>query len=156
MGIAALESLEPHHGRVMIGHPLLVRLRMVVQSEHEILLHGEPWEDRALLRNQNTLRVWSGARLAIDEDRACVRLQEPGDHVHQGCLAAAGRTDDGDELTISHGEADILDDLQRRAVRGKALADAVDGDLSGHSATEPISGPRAAASIRRASSRSSR
>jgi hypothetical protein len=119
----------------MIGHPLLVGLGMIIQSEHQILLNGKPGEDRTLLRNENALGIRFSARHPVDENGTRIRLHESYDHVQQRRFSTPRWADDCNELAVPHGKADVLDDLQRSTVRPESLADAVQLDLSAHSAT---------------------
>src|ERR1700682_1836135 len=112
MRIAALEALQSHHRRVVIGHSLLIGLRMIIESEHQILLDGKPGKDRTRLRNENALGVGSRTLHSIDEDRTRIRLHEPCDHVHQRRFSTPRWTDDGNELAVPYGEADVFDDPQ--------------------------------------------
>src|SRR6185295_13813184 len=52
--------------------------------------------------------------LAVDLDAAGGRGPQPGDHLHQGRLAAAGRADDRDELAARHGEARLVEGERAR------------------------------------------
>src|SRR5262249_39438084 len=104
----------------------------------------------------DTVGVGFRARGAVDDHGAGVWSDEPRHQIQQRGLAAAGRSDDGDELSFAHAEADALDDFQAPLVRGEALGHLANFDLSAHSATAPSAGPPAGASAHRATARSAR
>ena len=45
--------------------------------------------------------------LAVEEDRALRRVQQPGDRPHRRRLAGAVRADQGDDLALLDGERDV-------------------------------------------------
>jgi hypothetical protein len=96
-----------------------------MQAEHQVLLHCQPREHRAMLRDHDAPRARAGHRRAIDAHCAAVGFFEAGDDVHQRRLAAAGRPDDRDELAVCHFETDTANDWQRREV----LVHVLDADL---------------------------
>ena len=72
--------------------------------------------------------------LAVEQHLAVGRLVEPGDDAQQGRLAAAGRTEDGDEVVFLHVEVDRQQRL--RALAARPVEDArhaLDGQLGRHS-----------------------
>ncbi len=82
---------------------LLRRARVpVLQREHDVLVDGAPWQHRVVLEHHGPVGTGSVDDLAVDPDRPFQGLHEPGDHVDQRGLAAAGRADDGDELAAIH------------------------------------------------------
>ncbi len=72
------------------------------------------------------LRVEIVDDAAADIKRAASDGFEPGDHPQKGGLAAAGRTDQHDELAVVDLEIDAMDDVDGAI----ALADIGKGDLS--------------------------
>jgi hypothetical protein len=68
-------------------------------------------EGEALEDEGNVALVWWNSlhRVTTDDDFACVRLIEPGDHAHRGGLATAARTDDRDELAGLDRKTHIID-----------------------------------------------
>ena len=63
-------------------------------------------------------RRHAGQRLAIEEHLALVRLIEAGDHAQDCRLAAAGRPEQGEELTRLDIERDILHRFQPAKTAG--------------------------------------
>jgi hypothetical protein len=105
------------------------------EAEHHVLLDGEPGKHGAMLGHEDAGRAGLGQLRTIDRHRAAVGAIESREDVQQRRLAAAGRTDDGDDLAVADGKRDSLQHPERSLVRGIALVDAVDRDLSAHSAT---------------------
>jgi hypothetical protein len=113
------------------------------EAEHQVLAHGEPGEDRAVLRDDDALLVRSRLNRAVDQHPTHVRPLEPGDDVEQRGLAAARGPDNRQEFAVGDREAHVIHDRQGDVVAQEALAHGIDHDLrvahrlSGHSATSP-------------------
>src|SRR5258708_15966253 len=65
---------------------------------------------------------------AGDEDTAALRHVEAVDELGERALARPGRTDDADDLTGLHDEADVVQDL--RPVDTVTESDVVEGDIA--------------------------
>jgi hypothetical protein len=126
--IVVFEALEADQLGVFARQRFAVR-HFVGKTEQEVLAHGEPREYRALLRDEDSLAVGLQPRLAVDQHRARIRLQEPDDDVHQRGLAASGRPDNGDEFAVAHVEAQVADHLEALPVLVEGLAHVLQRDL---------------------------
>jgi len=62
--------------------------------------------------------------LPVDENLAGGGGVQRADHVQQGAFAGAGLPDDGNELPLGNGEADILQGAYRRLTAAVSFADA--------------------------------
>src|ERR1035441_9412843 len=145
MRVARLETFQAHHRRIVIRQRLLAA-GMAVETEHQVLLHCEPGEHRAMLGDENALRARPAARRTVDADGTPIGALESRNHVHQRRLAAARGTDNGNRLAVAYGKAHAFHNFERSRVRRKALMEIGDDDLSGHSATVPIYASPAVAS----------
>src|SRR4029450_8503936 len=85
--------------------------------QQEVLLDGEPGEDAPTLRGlreaevHDLVRMYAVDALAHEGDGPAGRLQEAGDRAQGGGLAGPVGADEGDDLTVVHGEADAFDGL---------------------------------------------
>ncbi|MDZ7747654.1 MAG: hypothetical protein U5K43_01480 [Halofilum sp. (in: g-proteobacteria)] len=77
-------------------------------SEADVLPDREPLEQRALLEHHAALRARADDRFVVEPDIARGRREEAGDDVEQRGLAAAGWTEDGQDLAILQAERDVL------------------------------------------------
>ena len=93
-----------------------------LQAEGDVLLHGQPGEHAVFLEDDATLRAGSFDRVAVEQHLAGGRLLEAGQHAHHRGLAAAGRTDHGDEVAVIDVVGDILDDPERALRRTRTQA----------------------------------
>ena len=111
------------HVRLVLALGDLLRLRSEahvlgdrhVREERVLLEHGV---DIALVRRDPTHVD------AVEQHLARRRLLEPGDHLQGGGLAAAGRTEHGEELTLLDAEVGLLD----RHEVAEGLADVLELD----------------------------
>src|SRR5215204_5658354 len=96
----------PEAGEVeeLAGNPLALRSRHAAHlgTEGDILEHGLPGEEREGLEDDAAVRPRPGDRTVADADLAGGRRDEACDHVEDRALAAAGGTDDRDELARRH------------------------------------------------------
>ncbi|MDQ7777097.1 MAG: hypothetical protein Q4615_15130 [Paracoccus aminovorans] len=95
---------------------------LVAQAELDVLLDGLPREKRELLENDRPIRPGSDDILAIDQHTAGGDAFKSRHHAQAGRLAAARRTDDGDELLVG--------DIQRDAFQRQKGTGAVSVGLS--------------------------
>src|SRR5262249_21048240 len=84
------------------------RQSLRLRTEHHVLHDRQPRKQRRLLEYDGAARRWRQDFLAGDTNAAAGRMVESGHHVEERGLAAAGRTQDGDELALGHGEADVF------------------------------------------------
>ena len=61
-----------------------------------------------MLGDEDALRARLEFLRAIDRHESLIRLLESRDDIEQRRLAAAGGTDNGDQLPVAHAEADPL------------------------------------------------
>ncbi|MEA3084738.1 MAG: hypothetical protein QOC89_2435 [Paraburkholderia sp.] len=99
---------------------LAPRLRhtLKAQAERDIVEHVEPGHQRVLLEDDTAVRARPKHRFTVQTHLASGGLNETGDAVQQGRLAATGRAQRDDELTGFDAQIDIGErDVRRRAAR---------------------------------------
>jgi hypothetical protein len=89
---------------------VLLRQRTAVQADADVLLDRQPREEREVLEDDGRARVNAAQRDAVLLDRAGGRLDQADQDPQQRRLAAAGGTEDGDRLSLAHGEVDVRED----------------------------------------------
>jgi hypothetical protein len=106
-----------------------------LQPEDDVLQDRPPRHQQVLLQDvaDRPVRVARGVG-PVDQDPAFRGGEQTGDDVEQRGLAAAGRSDEGDELAGLRVEVDAVQDERAVAV---ALPDAVDLDRVGHGHSVP-------------------
>ena len=84
------------------GNPFLAlaagRATFQDSAEHDVLEHGPPRQEQVLLQHIADIAGVPGDLDAIDQHPPGRRRNDPGDEVEQRALAAAGRSDDRNEL----------------------------------------------------------
>ena len=105
---------------------LLVRAAVPadLQAEGDVLAHGHPGKQRVFLEDHRPRRLGLEHPLAEGEDLPRTRPREPGDGVQQRGLAAAGRSEQADELA----RGDVQIDAIERDDAAELLAHAPDLD----------------------------
>src|SRR5262245_31210 len=78
----------------------LARRSAHLEAVADILRDRQPRKQRILLEDDAAIDTWTGHRLAIDLDDPAVRTDKAAENVEERALAAAGRSDNGDELTF--------------------------------------------------------
>ncbi len=99
-----------------------IRHAATPQSERDVLDHGHVREQRVALEHRvhrPLVRLDRGHILPSDEDAARGRVLEPGDQTQCGRLAAARRTEQGEERPRGDQQVELLD----RGEPGEGLAD---------------------------------
>ena len=109
--LGQIHLLQVLHGQIL---GLFALDALHLQSEHNVLLHGEPGEQGVLLEDHAALGAGAGDLLAFAVDSAGSGLVEAGDDVEQGRLTAAGGAYHADEF--------VLIDVQVHPVQGYHLA----------------------------------
>ena len=118
--------LEP-----LASHPL-VRLGHL-QHRQDVLLDGEPAEDRRFLRqvaeaeDRSPVHRQVGDVLAVQENSACVRLHQPHDGIKAGRLAGTVGTQQADNFAAVDGERNVV--KHRPAVIGLCDGAHVEADI---------------------------
>src|ERR1700674_835315 len=90
-----------------------------------------------MLRDEDAPGTGLRPQYPVSTDGALIGPIETGNHIHQCCLAAAGRADNRNQFAVADLKADAIHDVQLAFVRLKGLADVPDSDFIGHSATLP-------------------
>src|SRR5215213_4983843 len=95
----------------------------------DIGLDRAPWEDRVPLEHVADLAPYLALfhRLAVDEDVAAGPGDQPGDHVQDGALAAARRTQERDELAAPNVEGHLIDGGHLRVAAPEGLVEGTHG-----------------------------
>ena len=93
------------------------------ESERGVAPHGAPRIERRILEDHDARRVGSRHLGAVDQETAAARTVEAGDQAQQGGLAAAARSEQGDEFAGLDLEGDILQHRQIVAVQDEAVID---------------------------------
>src|SRR5213080_1309884 len=87
------------------------------QPELHVARHGEPRKQHVLLEHDAAVRTGSRDGTAVDQHLAGGRTEKAGDDVQQRRLAAAGGTEQADELVL--GDVDIDVEQRRRLTAGR-------------------------------------
>ncbi|MCY1294112.1 hypothetical protein D9M70_433940 [compost metagenome] len=110
-----LELDQPEH----LLHPC-VDLRLVsacdLEAEGNVVMHVHVRKQRIGLKHHADVALVGFQRplvLAVDHDRAGGGCLEAGDHAQDGRLAAAGRTQEGDEFALLDVHVEIVHDVNR-------------------------------------------
>ena len=121
------ESLEVDQGDVFARHPLALASRKALGSkrEFEVLLDGQPREERRLLEHQEPLRAGAIDRAPIDRNVPAAGSEMPGQGVEQSGFAAPRWAEQANELTGVNVDVDVLQRLDVRV----AVPQLRDGDL---------------------------
>ena len=115
----AQRPLSPPRG----GHP------PGLQPDLNVLLHGEPGEQRERLEHHRGVAVGAYQPLAAEENLALGRCDQAGDAPQQGGLAAAAAAEQRDELALIDVQRDAIQHRHRLAVRaGERLAQRLHAD----------------------------
>src|SRR5207244_13064569 len=131
-GLAFKVWLELEDGRRLL-YPrvdLLAGETLDAQTVGHVLVHRHVRVERIVLehhRDVAILRLQIVDDATADADLARSNLLQPGDHAQQRRLAAAGGTDDHNELAIRHIRGDAVDHLEAAVV----FSDVAEGEL-GH------------------------
>src|SRR5439155_4892396 len=152
--VIPLEAREPRH------HEELARAQRALtlvdptdrQPDLHVLLDRLPGQEGVALEHVAEVQLAARARArlrAVDEDAARtlggLGIEQPGDRVEDGRLAAAARPEDRDELPFRDHEADVPDRVDAAAV---ADADALERDAHPSRGLGPR-GPRSRVNVTR-------
>ncbi len=78
-------------------------------DKRNVLAHRHPRHQRIILEHHTAIRPRSVDRLAIDQHFTCIGLLQTRDQRDQRGLAAAGETDDRDELAFVDAQVDVVE-----------------------------------------------
>jgi hypothetical protein len=118
--VALAETGEPHVLERLgdLAGDLRARRSGHLQGERDVARHRHVREQRVALEHRAyrpRLRRPVGEVVAVEENAPSVRQIEPGDHPQQGCLAAARRAEQGEELAGVDRQADLSTAMNRGA-----------------------------------------
>ena len=121
--------------RNIIRHHRFLRRAKQHGRKNDVVEHGEVAEQRLSLRDEPERRVAQLRELlvrqlgdvsAVDLDGAGRRLEQASDQIEQRAFAVAGTSDDGDQFTLVHGEAHVVDGGETRAAPGEFTGQIID------------------------------
>ncbi len=104
----------------------------LAEAEFDVLLDGEPGEERAVLEDKAS--VWAGALdlFPIDENFSPIRGLQSGDEVEEGRFAAARGADEHDQFAGLDGEVDVFKGLDAGFAGVEPLPDAPNFEATAH------------------------
>ena len=97
----------------------LVAREHLVDGEAHVVVDGEPGQQRVVLEHHGAIGPGLVDLLVLEQHRAARDVEQAGDDVEQGRLAAAGMADDGDVLALLDAEIDVGQDLARSRSRAR-------------------------------------
>src|SRR6266540_2412383 len=127
--IRLLEAFEADEPDVVRDAALALVPRELAEAEADVALDGQPGEDAALLKDENPARVGAADLLPVDPHGAGGRREKAGNDVQERGLAAAGRAEDADELSLAHVQGDVLEHADVVLLRPEGHVEAADLDL---------------------------
>ena len=134
MRIGLLEALEADHFDELIDAVLFLLVDAAgTQAEGDIVVDGQPRDQRVLLEHEAAVGAGSGDGHAVERQLALVHWDETGDQTQERRFAAAGRADERHERAGGDFERHIVE--RDDAFSGwidKVLGDARNGDASYH------------------------
>src|SRR5262249_8803708 len=120
----------------------LARKSHSLQAVEDVGADRLPRKQREVLKDDTAIGPGGADRLALDEDLAGLRGEKTADEVQPRRLAAAGRSEQRDELPRAHIERDVLEREHRPpGRRAIAMAHAIDDDLRLHHGPQPVPAP---------------
>src|SRR2546425_5004290 len=117
VGIVLLEAVEPDHlDEVLCPLAGLARAHAAtLQAVDDIADHGSPGQERGVLEDDRAVGAGPAHHLAVDGDSGGRGPEQAVHDVEERALAAARRPDDGDEFTVHHLEAHVVQRQQGAA-----------------------------------------
>jgi hypothetical protein len=114
LGLRSRYSGEVEDGRGLLDALVDLRLRLAGDLEREAHVRGDRHVrvQRVVLEHHRDVavgRVDVGDVAVADADRAAVDRLEAGQHAQRGRLAAAGRSDEDEELAVADLEVERVD-----------------------------------------------
>src|SRR5258708_29202911 len=114
----------------------------LVDPEPHVLVHGQPRQQRMVLEHDRPVRSGRVDHLAVHEDLAGRRGEQPGDDVEEGRFSTAGMADDRDVFPALDAERDVLHGLGPGRTAGEAFADVLDAGIALHDGPQVNDVPR--------------
>ncbi|MCY1440141.1 hypothetical protein D9M71_564030 [compost metagenome] len=102
----------------------LLALEHLLHGQLDVLVAGQPGQQAVVLEHHRALRARAVDFPAIADQPACAGVQQTGDQVEHGGLAAAGVADQGDELATGDAQVDVAEGLEASLARIEVFADA--------------------------------
>src|SRR5262249_11717764 len=121
-GIGAGELRQPHESKRIIDATadLGGAHAVATQAERGVVPHRQPRKASILLKHDaDAIRHLARNWTALERHRASRWLLEAGQHLQKGGLAAAGRTDAGQKLTMFELKIDRSERMNRARARGR-------------------------------------
>src|SRR5580692_6099665 len=107
--IGFFKALQPDQLDVVRNAPLAFFAREVRQAKADVAFDGQPWENAALLKDEDATAVRAGDALSVDRDRPACGRKKAAHDVEQCRFAASRWSDDADKLAIFDFEVDVFD-----------------------------------------------
>jgi hypothetical protein len=142
LGMAHMDQLEAEHGPVMSLAGILGRAKYLVDCEPDILVSGEPGQQRVVLEHHRSVGPGLGHLAVLEQHRAGADLGEPGDDVEQCRFPAAGMADDGNVFALRHIERDTAQHFRDGGVAREGLRDERERKIFLHDAPQLLAVPR--------------
>src|SRR5436309_7175062 len=99
------------------------------ELQHDVAEDVAPFEQHRALEHDAEIGLRTDDLVAVELYAAAGVTQQPGDDAQQRTLAAAGWTDDRDELALPDREVDPVERVRRRSAAAEDLADALCLDI---------------------------
>src|SRR5262245_61371554 len=96
------DQIDPHEPLAHDCRALVHRCALFAQAKGDVVGDGEPRKQGIRLKDHATVAAWFRYGNAVEENLARTRLIQSGDEPQQCRLAAAGRTDDRDEIVVGN------------------------------------------------------
>ena len=93
------------------------RLALDLEGQLDVLLEISPGQEVGILEDHRDFGMRLRHGLVAQHDGAARKRMEPGHRPQQGGLAAAGRSEDAQELALAHIERDIVDGVNGAGTR---------------------------------------
>jgi len=79
-----------------------------IDCQRDIGRNAEPGEQRIALENQAAILARTIARFAFDQNRTLIGFGQSGYAIYQSGLAGAGKTENGDKLSVGDVQTDVV------------------------------------------------
>jgi hypothetical protein len=115
-----------------------------LESQLDIGQYGAPWQQPEFLEHHGAIGAGTGDAAAVDGEVAGIRLDQAEQDVEKGALAAAGRSDDRQELALADVDVEAAQRPHRPAVwRPKGEIDIAAFDIRLHATPRNLAVGRA-------------
>src|SRR3954454_15785700 len=109
--IGVFESVEPDEidGRERAMTDLVFRQAERLESELQVVEHGEPWKQREALEHHGDAGHGSPDPTSAEADFACGGLLQSGNRTQQRRFARPRAAEQTHDLALGHGEIDTIE-----------------------------------------------